>query len=142
MEIMEVFKELELFSKKISKELRKIKDVKYDENDKDEQFLFAHYSGIISDLEYAIESIDYINKPIVKTGVISTKSGKIYIDEMELIDHDCIEAFIYDGWEKIDIFKINGEFRTDFLKIDKNRKMVGRIRFSDEEAKERLGNIK
>lgn len=136
MNLQEAFQELSGFKRIMENELTKIGNVEYDERNKEERFLFAHYQGIISDMDYIIESIDYINKPSVIGGIINLQNQKLYINSLELKDGDSIEVLFNDEWQQVDIFKINGKYREELLKDIIN--MYGKIRLTEKEAKDRL----
>ncbi|MCC8026180.1 MAG: hypothetical protein LIP16_12915 [Clostridium sp.] len=131
MEVQKALTDLTFFKKEIEKEIRKLKELTYTE---DEKFLFSNISFIKNDLEYIAESIDYLNKPIAQTGLLHTKDGNIYIDDFLLKAGDCIEALIDNEWVSVDIFDVRGQLQAEFLTPHlKDGNIQSRIRMTDEE---------
>lgn len=131
MEVQRALSHLTLFKQKIDEELLKLKELTYT---KDNQFLYSHITFIKDDLEYISESIDYLNKPIVKKGFLHAKDSLIYIDDLLLKAGDCIEAFIEGEWVKVEIFNLRGQLQAEFLTPRlQNSSIQSRIRMTEEE---------
>lgn len=136
MNLQEVFQELTEFRNAVEMELTKVGNVMYDDSSMDERFLYMHYQELMSEMDYIIESIEYINKPLIKCGVVNLKNQKLYLNDFEIEDGDTIEVLLEDEWQKVDIYKIRGKFSTDL--IDSIMCSYGRIRLNEREANERL----
>lgn len=136
MNLQEIFNEMERFKAIIEHELKVFKNVDYDEQDPNEQFLLTHAYSIESEMLYIVESIDYIRKPVILSGTAYLKDGTPYIDDFELLESDVIEFLLNGEWQSADIYKINGDFMTAFLK--NNNEVPARIRLTKEEADVRL----
>lgn len=138
MNLEEVFQGLTEFSNIVKDELSKIKNIQfqYDDSNKNEQFLYSHYMEIISDMGYTIEDIEYINRPVLLSGIVTLQGNKLYLNDLELKSGDTIESLIEDEWQKVEIYKVKGEFYGPLLKGTLNN--YGRIRLTEEEAKNRL----
>lgn len=140
MNVQEVLTELTRFKTEVEKELKKFKNFDFDENDKEENFLNSELMGIISDLNFAVECTDYINKPIAKEGIVNIKGSKFFIDDFELKNYDVVEFFDNDCWLKIEIIEIRNEFYAEDLtsRIKENKgNLIGRIRLTEEELNNR-----
>lgn len=136
MNLQEVFDEMERFKAIIEHELKVFNNIDYDAQDPNEQFLLAHAYSIESEMQYIVESIDYIRKPVMLSGTAYLKEGIPFIDDFELFESDVIEFLLDNEWQRADIYKINGNFMTDFLK--NHSEVPARIRMTKEEADERL----
>lgn len=135
MEVQRALDELTCFKKSIEDEILKLKELTYTE---DEKFLFSNITFIKNDLAYISESISYLNKPIVQTGLLHMKDGNIYIDDFLLKAGDCIEALIDGEWVSVDIFNVRGQLRAEFLTPRlKDGNIMSRIRLTDEELRDR-----
>lgn len=140
MNVQEVLTELTRFKTEVEKELKKFKNFDFDENDKEENFLNSEMMGILSDLNFAVECTDYINKPVVKEGILNVKGSKFFIDDFELKNYDVVEFFNNDCWLKIEIIEIRNEFYAEDLtsRIKENKgNLIGRIRLTEEELNNR-----
>lgn len=138
MNLQEAFQELTGFRSTMENELTKVGNVMYDDSNRNERFLYTHYQEIMSEIDYIMESIEYINRPILKMGVVNLQNQKLCLNDFELKDGDTIEVLSQDEWQKVDIYKVRGEFRTDF--INSIMHLYGRIRLTEKEAKERLSS--
>lgn len=138
MEVAKVFTELNQLKMEVQAGLNRIGDIEFDENNKDAQFLSSYFNGVMSEMDYIVESMDYISKPVMKEGVVSGGSEKLYIDDFELQEGDTVEYLIGGAWEQADVFKIRGSYRDEYLfsKI-KNHGVRGRIRLTEEEMQRR-----
>lgn len=136
MNLQEAFQELTGFRSMMENELTKVGNVMYDDSNRNERFLYSHYQEIMSEIDYIVESIEYINRPILKMGVVNLQNQKICLNDFELKDGDTIEVLSKDEWQKVDIYKVRGEFSTDL--INSIMHLYGRIRLTEKEAKERL----
>lgn len=132
MNLQEIFDEMERFKAIIEHELKIFNNIDYDVQDPNEQFLLAHAYSIESEMQYIVESIDYIRKPVILSGTAYLKDGTPYIDDFELVESDVIEFLLNDEWQRADIYKINGNFMADFLKP--YNEVPARIRLTKEEA--------
>ena len=136
MNLQEIFNEMERFKAIIEHELKIFDNIDYDAQDPNEQFLLAHAYSIESDMQYIVESINYIRKPVILSGTARLKDGTPFIDDFELYESDVIEFLLNDEWQRADIYKINGNFMTDFL--ENNNEVPARLRLTKEEANVRV----
>ena len=140
MQVREVLTKLTRFKSVVEKELQEIKSIEYNASDKEEEFLFNVLTGIVSDFKFAIENIDYLNKPVCKNGNVNIKSGKFYLDDLELQGGDCIEVLNNNFWEQINIFHMENEFYAENLiqlLKENNNNLFGRIRLTKEDLQKR-----
>lgn len=139
MNVQEVLTELTQFKSEVEKELKKIKDFSYHESNIEENFLNVELMGIISDLSFAVDCINYINKPIYAQGILNIKGNKFFIDNFELRNFDTIEVLTDNHWCKIDIIKLDGEYYAENLTslIKSNNNLIGRIRLTKEDLSNR-----
>lgn len=91
MNLQEAFQELTGFRSTMENELTKVGSVMYDDSNRNERFLYMHYQEIMSEIDYIMESIEYINKPILKMGVVNLQNQKLCLNDFELKDGDTIE---------------------------------------------------
>lgn len=116
-----------------------IDKIEYDKNNVEENFLYEELIfNVLDNILYGESIIDYINKPIVKEGILKARSGFFWIDDFKLKDFDIIEVFDRE-WIKVDINKINNEFYMDLCPIKnfKENNYKARIRLSKEELNNR-----
>lgn len=138
MEVAKVFTELNQLKMEVQAGLHKIGDIEFDKDNVEAKFLSSYFNGVISDMDYIIESMNYISKPVMKVGVVSSCGERLYIDDFELQEGDTVEYLIGGAWEQADIFKIRGSYRGEYLLGGINGKVVvGRIRLTEEELRGR-----
>lgn len=139
MNVQEVLTELTQFKNEVEKELKKIKDFDFDESNIEENFLNVELMGIVSDLSFAVDCINYINKPIYAQGILNIKGNKFCIDNFELRNFDTIEVLTDNHWCKIDIIELAGEYYAENLTslIKSNNNLIGRIRLTKEDLSNR-----
>lgn len=135
MNVQKVLTELTQFKIEVEKELKKIKDFDCNESNIEEIFLNVELMGIISDLSFAVDCINYINKPIYAQGILNIKGNKFFIDDFELRNFDTIEVLTDEHWCKIDIIELAGEYYAENLTslIKSNNNLIGRIRLTKED---------
>lgn len=139
MNVQKVLAELTEFKTEVEKVLKKFEKIEFDENNKEDNFLNVELMGIISDLSFACECIDYINKPVEVKGLLNIKGGKFFIDNFELRNNDTVEISNNGYWIKINILEINGDYYAENLTslIKENNNIIGRMRFTKKELEDR-----
>ena len=135
MNVQKVLAELTEFKSVVEKELQKFKEIEFNKNDKEENFLSVELMGILSDLGFAVECTDYLNKSVAVEGIVNIKEGKFFIENFELRNGDVIEVLDDGFWYKINIMKINNEYYAEHLTtlIKENNILLGRIRLTENE---------
>lgn len=117
-----------------------IDNIEYDKNNVEEKFLYEELIfNSLDNILYGGSVIDYINKPIVKEGILKAKDGYFWIDDFKLKDFDIIEVFVNREWIKVDINKVHNEFYMDLCPIKKFKEnnYKARIRLYKEELNSR-----
>lgn len=139
MNVQKVLTELTRFKTAVEKELKGFEKIEFDENDKEENFLNVELMGIISDLSFVCECIDYINKPVEIKGIVNIKGGRFFINNFELKNNDTVEISNNGYWIKINILEINGDYYAENLTslIKENNNIIGRMRFTKKELEDR-----
>ncbi len=138
MEVAKVFTELNQLKMEVQAGLHKIGDIEFDKDNAEASFLSSYFNGVMSDMDYIVESMNYINKPVMKERIINGGSEKLFIDDFELQEGDTVEYLIGGAWEQADIFKIRGSYRDEYLFGEmKEREIMGRIRMTEEELRRR-----
>lgn len=138
MEVAKVFTELNQLKMEVQAGLHKIGDIEFDKDNIEARFLSAYFNGVMSDMDYIVESMDYISKPVMKEGVVNGGGEKLFIDDFELQEGDTVEYLIGGTWEQADIFKIRGSYRNEYLFENmKDHQVMGRIRLTEEELRRR-----
>ena len=127
--------DIQILSKKIVTD-----KIEYNKNDVEEKFL--HEELILNALDNIIfggSVVNYINKNIVKEGILKSDGGFFWIDDFKLIDFDIIEVFFNFEWIKVDIHKIKNQFYMDLCPIKdfKENNYKARIRLSKKELEDR-----
>lgn len=140
MDVQMALTELKNLQKEVEEGLKNLEDIDYNKEDRDEEFLFAQLMEAVSELKYVSESLDYVSKPVAKTGQVSRKDGKYFLDDMELRNGDSIECLVNDYWERKDVFTVNGkicvEDLADLIRTGADQ-VIGRIRLTGEEMRNR-----
>lgn len=131
MTLQEIFEESKKLKEILKHEVGIFCNIEYDKENPEECFLFSYARTIESEIEYIIESIAYIHKPIVLSGSLILKDGIPHIDEFELRESDAIEVFMDGEWQQIEIIKIKGKFLGDFFETRQG--ISARIRLSQED---------
>lgn len=140
MNVQMALTELKSLQKEVEEGLKNIEDIDYNKEDRDEEFLFAQLMEVVSELKYVSESLDYVSKPVAKTGQIKRKDRKIFLDDIELRNGDSIECLVNDYWERKDVFTVDGDIYvedlTNAIRAGADQ-IIGRIRLTEEEMRHR-----
>ena len=140
MNVQMALAELTNLKREVEEELKDLKDIDYNKNDREEEFLFIQLMEAVADLKEASHSLKYVSKPIAKTGPVQKRGEKIYLDDFELKTGDSIECLVNDYWERKDVFLVNGEIYvedlTDLIRAGSDQ-VIGRIRLTPDELSTR-----
>lgn len=91
--------------------------VKYDTDSPDDILLYEAYMGIFSHLKEAYSVLNYLQKPVIREGIVEYSRNGYVLDGIELADEDMFEVLErdeYTGKWKWVLASICEYFETDY----------------------------
>lgn len=91
--------------------------VEYDTDSPDDVFLYETYMGIFSHLREAYSVMSYLQKPVIREGIVEYSQDGYVLDGIKLADEDMFEILErdeYTGKKKWTLASICEYFGTDY----------------------------
>lgn len=137
----EALEKLEYFGSEIASLLDAFKkqEIEYDFSSTEDKYLSEKTNVILDSLALTEEEIRYLAAPVSMEGTIHVKDSKVYLDGLELVEHDKIECFIDGFWDDLEVTKIKSRFYLGIQPVSLiNRPINARIRLTKHDKKLRM----
>ena len=141
-ELLEVINNLSSKFEKMIKETdgeRKLADILMTANDPDSRFKAKMLMMIITEMERVKLVQDYITKPVKVEGIMQQNTdGKVYIDDVPVLEGEIIEYMIDSEWEagrlvydsSTKLAKVVDVINVEKTKVDKIQQIKARVRMN------------